>query len=37
MEVNVNFFFTWLSMEVEIKKEEDRQRRMIEQAQRVKR
>ena len=37
MDVNINFFLTWLSMEVEINKEEIKRQRQIEAAQKARR
>ena len=37
MDLNINFLFSWMSMEMEINKEEERRQRMIEASQRARR
>ena len=37
MDININFFLTWMSMETEIAKEEERKQRMLEASQRARR
>ena len=37
MDLNINFLFSWMSMETEIAKEEERKQRMLEASQRARR